>query len=299
MKEAGLDDALQRELDAIAGVFTKLTVDVDRLRRRVEQLSALRTAAPAEAAQLHAFEHVLDFDRVAQHVRAACAAAELCAGPVPHLVISEVFPDDVYTAIVDAIPEPAFFEVVTDDGYELRVPPRVASFQALVTWEFVTAVVKRVFSAALLARLHEPLVALARTQFPALPSLEDWNVEVTISQGRIVKRCPGFAGACGEGRPWDLLTTIVDLGGPQQDGLYGSVLGLPPSSGGSPADSSPVKNLPFRANGAVAFVGPASAHRYASIPHGAPAHAVRHAYEFGVGPTREGRRILNAMMNTP
>ena len=292
-------DALQRELDAVGSVFTKLTSDIDKLRRRVDQLSALRTAEPAEGVQLQALERVLDIDRVAQHVRAACAAAELSAGPVPHLVISDVFPGDVYAAIVEAIPEPAFFEAVTDNAYQLRVPPRLAPFQALVTWEFVTAVVLRAFSPALLARLHEPLAAFARTQFPALPSLEDWNVEVTLSQGHIVKRCPGYASAHSEDRPWDLLTTIVDLGASQEDGLDGSVLGWrPPSRAELPAGSGTVKNIPFRPNGALAFVGPASVHQYASIPRGAPQHAVRYAYEFGVGPTREGRRILNAMMNT-
>ena len=287
MKADGSLDALQRELDAVGSVFTKLTSDIDKLRRRVDQLSALRTAEPAEAAQLHALERVLDIDRVAQHVRAACAAAQLSAGPVPHLVISDVFPGDVYAAIVEAIPEPAFFETVTDGAYELRVPPRLAPFRALVTWEFVTAVVKRAFSPALIARLHEPLAAFARTQFPALPALEDWNVEVTISQGHIVRRCPGYAGASSEDRPWDLLTTVVDVGASHEDGRYGSVLG-----------SGPVKDIPFRPNGALAFVGPASVHQYAPIPRGAPEHAVRCAYEFGVGPTREGRRVLNAMMNT-
>lgn len=292
-------DALQRELDAVGGSFTKLTRDIDRLRRRVDQLAALRTAEPAEAAQLHALERVLEIDRVAQHVRAACAAAELAAAPVPHLVISDVFPGDVYAAIVEAIPGPAFFEAVTDNAYELRVPPRLASFQTLVTWEFVTAVVLRAFSPALIARLHEPLAAFARTQFPALPALEDWNVEVTLSQGHILKRCPGYAGAYSEDRPWELLTTIVDVGALQEDGLYGSVLGGQSlSKGGLPADSGTVKNIPFRPNGALAFVGPASVHQYAPIPREAPTHAVRYAYQFGVGPTREGRRILNAMMNT-
>ena len=277
-------DALQRELDAVGGVFTKLTSDIDKLRRRLDQLSALRTAEPAEEAQLHALERVLDIDRVGQHVLAACAAAELSAGPVPHLVISDVLPDDVYAAIVGAIPEPAFFETVADNAYELHVPPRLAPFQALVTWEFVTAVIKRTFSPALIARLHDPLAAFARTQFPALPAFDDWNVEVTISEGHLVKRCPGYAGASSEDRPWDLLTTIVDVGATQEDGLYGSVLGT-------------VKNIPYRPNGALAFVGPASVHQYASIPPDAPKHVVRHAYQFGVGPAREGRRVLKGMMN--
>ena len=280
-------DALQRELDAAVAVVTKLTSDLDKLRRRVDQLSALRAAEPAEGAQLHALERVLDIDRVGEHVRAACAAAELSASPVPHLVIANLFPGDVYAAMVESIPGPAFFGALTDNAYELRVPPRLAPFQALMTWEFVTAVVKRAFSPALIARLHEPLAAYAGRRFPALPSFEDWNVEVTISQGHIVKRCPGYAAAYTADRPWDLLTTVVDLGASQDEGLYGSVLG-----------AGTVKQIPFRSNGALAFVGPASVHQYAAIPHGALKPAVRYAYEFGVGPTREGRRILNAMVDT-
>jgi hypothetical protein len=277
-------DVLQSELDAAADVFSKLIGDVDKLRRRVDRLSALRTAAPAEAAQLRALEPVLDFERVARHVGAACAAAELSAGPVPHLLIPDVFPSDVYAAIVEAIPEPAFFEPVADGAYELGVPPRLAPFQALLTWEFVTAVVLRAFSPALIARLREPLAAFARTRFPALPPLEDWNVEVTLSRGRLIGHWPGFAGTSSADRPWDLLTTIVCLVGSQEDGRYGSVLGSRP--------------LPYRPNGALAFVGEASVHEYVSIPHGAPQQPVRYVYEFGIGPSREGRRILDAMMKT-
>ena len=109
-------DALQRELDAAVAVVTKLTSDLDKLRRRVDQLSALRAAEPAEGAQLHALERVLDIDRVGEHVRAACAAAELSASPVPHLVISNLFPGDVYAAMVESIPGPAFFGALTDNA---------------------------------------------------------------------------------------------------------------------------------------------------------------------------------------
>lgn len=280
MPDEPLDD-LQHEIDAAVDLVAKLTRDVDSLQRRVDRLSALQPGAAAEEAQLRALEPVLDFDRVARHVGAACAAGHRSDDPVPHLVISDVFPADVYTAIVEAIPEAVFFEAVTDGGYELGVPPRLAPFRALLTWEFVQAVVKRAFSAALLARLHEPVATFGRTRFPDLPPFDDWNVEVTISRGRVFRRCPGYAGASSEDRPWDLLTAIVSVGGSPDDGLYGSVLGSRP--------------FPFRQNGALAFVGPASAHEYGSIPHGAQ-QALRYTYEFGVGPTREGRRVLNALM---
>ena len=283
MTDGSLDE-LEREVGAAGDAVAKLARDVGKLRRQVERLSALRTAAPAEAAQLRTLESALDFDRVVRHVEAACAAAELSADPVPHLVIPDVFPADVFAAIVEAIPEPVFFEAATAGSYELGVPPRLAPFQALVTWEFVKAVVLRAFSPALIARLHEPLAAFAGTRFPDLPPFDDWNVEVTLSRGRIVRRQPGYTGAAGEDRPWDLITTVVSVGGSQDDGLYGSVLGS--------------RSFPFRPNGALAFVGPASLHEYASIPRAAAQQALRHTYEFGIGPTREGRRILNALLES-
>jgi hypothetical protein len=291
-------DLLQRELDAAGNGAGKLARSVDTLRRRLERLSTLRAAAPAEAAQLRALESSLDFDRTTRHVAAACAAAAMAADPVPHLVVREVFPPEVYAAIVGAIPEPVFFEEVAAGAYELGVPPRLAPFHAMVTWEFVKAVVLHAFSAALIARLHEPLAAFAQTRFPGLPPFDRWNVEVTLSRGRLIRRCPGCAAGSGEDRPWDLLTTIIELGGSPDDGPSGGVLRPPASSPAElPAEARTV-NVPAVANGALAFVGPSAAYEYAAVPHRAPAQAVRHSYEFGIGPTREGRRTLRASAST-
>ena len=275
---------LQRELDTAGEAVARLAEDVDRLRRRVGRLAVLRTGAPDEAAQLRALESVLDFERVVRHVEGACAAAEQPAGPVPHVVVSNLFPADVHAAIVEAIPEPVFFEAVADGAYELGIPPRLAPFHVMVTWEFVKTVVLRALSPALIVRLHQPLAAFAQTRFPALPPFDDWNVEVTLSRGRLVRRAAGYTGVANEDRPWDLLTTVVCVGGSQEDRSYGSVL-----------DG---RSVPFRSNGALAFVGPAALHEYASIPLAAPQQASRHTYEFGIGPTRDGRRVLNAMMES-
>lgn len=274
-------DALRDEAGAVRSELSKLAFRIETLRRRMEQLSTLREEAGHAAAQIARLERVLDFDRVAAHVRIAVAQAPLVAEPVPHLVASNLLPADAYQAVIDAIPAPVFFDGGVEHGQELRVPPRLAPIAAIVTWMFLNEV-GRVLSDLLLARLVDPLAASARERFPSRPPLREWDVEMTLSEARIVRRTPGYRGGGSGDRPWDLLLCVLHLGRHQDTGEYGSRLQ------GAP--------IPFRANSLLACVGPAERHTYASIAADAPADTERYTYEFGIGPTRNARRTLTAMM---
>ena len=275
-------DGVRRELGALREELSGLTAHLRTLQRQADQLAALHAEEPDAAAKVERLERVLTFEKVAAHFRDAVAQAPLIQDPVPHLWVSQLLPPDVYQAVIDAIPARAFFDDRAADANELRVPPRVAPTHSIVTWAFLTDVVLRALSSALVARFHEPLAAFTSARFPTLPPFGEWDVEVTLSQGRIVLRGPGYVGAPLPDRPWDFLTTVVCLARPNDDEAFGSRL------------HGDV--FPFRANSALTFLGPAQAHEYLSIPHGEARATDRYTYEFGVGPTREGRRTLTAMM---
>lgn len=252
-----------------------------QLQRRTEQLSTLHQAEQAAAIGIDKLERVLDFDRVASHVRTRVARAELAETPLPHLCIADVLPDDVYGALVAAIPAAVFFDGGVDHGAALRIPPRLAPSCSIVTWGFITEIVLQVLSPALVRRFQDPLAAFAKTRFPDLPPFGEWNVEITLSEGRIVRRLPGYAGAAGPHREWDFLTTVLCLARQDDDERFGSRVGG--------------LSFPCLANSALTFLGSGDAHEYAPIPPTAPAGTERHTYEFGTGPTREGRRALAPM----
>ena len=73
-----------------------------------------RTALLAQAARfdddrrdvLARLPQVLNEERVLAHVRRAIAAAPLQSDPCDHIVVSDLLPDDVYQAMLEAIPPP-------------------------------------------------------------------------------------------------------------------------------------------------------------------------------------------------
>ena len=267
--------------DRPADLLSTFASSIETLRRRMEQLVALREEEPELAARIARLERVLDFSRVAAHVRTAVAQASLVVEPVPYLVAPDLLPADVYQAVIGAIPAPVFFDGRVARGQELRVPPRLAPVTVIVTWTFVNEI-GRVLSDLLVARLAEPLAAYTHDRFPSLPPPGERGVEMTLSEARIVRRVLGYQGGSAAGRPWDVATGVLGLGRHQDTEEYGSRL-----QGGS---------IPFRSNSLLAWVGAADTHAYASIPPDAPEDTERYTYEFGIGPTKDVRRTVMARM---
>lgn len=270
-----------KEHDRPADPLSTFASRIETLRWRMEQLAALREEEPQLAARIARLERVLDFPRVAAHVRSAVAGASLVVEPAPHLTAPDLLPVDVYQAVIEAIPAAVLFDRRVERGQELRVPPRLAPVTAIVAWTFVNEI-GRVMSDLLVARLAEPLAVYARGRFPSLPPPGEWGVEMTLSEARIVRRVPGYQGGSSADRPWDLVTGVLCLGRHRDTEEYGSRL-----QGGS---------IPFRANSLLAWVGTADTHAYGSIPPDAPAVTERYTYEFGIGPTKDARRMLTALI---
>jgi len=265
-------ERLHRDLGRLGEEVSRLRVQMQRVQQRTDQVLALRQSAPDAARRLAQLESVLDAEGVAAHLRDAIARAPLQPVPVPHLSVGNVLPAAVYDSLVDAIPPAVFFEGGDNEAQELRVPQRAGRLPEIVTWTFVTDVVLRALSPALVARFKDPLAAFARATFPSLPPFEEWKVDITLSQGRIVRRRPSGACPPSPDRPWDFLTGMVPLGRAEDSEEYGS-------------------------NTLVVFLGPARAHRYLAVPSSAPPETERYTYEFGIGPARDARRALTAKMN--
>jgi hypothetical protein len=271
-------DEVRDEVRLLRNEVSALAADMAALRRRTEQIAALRDDQTDR--RIERLEHVLDYDRTAAHVRAAVSRSHLAHDPVAHIYVADLFPRDVYDALVEAVPPAAFFETDPPHAAELRMPPRLASTHSIVTWAFLTEVVLDVLSPALVTAFAQPLGALTSTLFPALPPLSELDVEVTLSHGRLIRRARGYRATPSPDREWDFLTAVVCLARPGDGPEFGSRL-----------DG---RTFPFHANSALVFLQPAHAHTYESIPDSVGDQVQRHTYEFGVGPTQAGRRALAA-----
>jgi hypothetical protein len=277
--------------------LAKLRRHVDQLRLTARQLRALRQADADIDAQIARLEQTLNFDEAIRHVHDAVGRGELFTDPIPHLLLTDLLPSFVYDAVVGAIPDPVFFKDVGPDSAELRLPPRLAPTHSIVAWAFVTEIVLQVLGPALVTRLSAPLDAFATRQFPELPPLSRWHVEITLSEGRLV-RSAGVRGQLSSGgRPWDVLTTIMSLAplaGIDETStvleLTGDALSVP----GSMLREDAPKRVSLGGNAALTMVGAARACR--ELRAAGAASGARCMYEFGVGPTQEGRRMLDAMI---
>jgi len=247
-----------------------------RLCRFMEQLAALNDGVTGDAERVAQLERVLDFDHVASHVRRAVAQAELACDPVPHLTVAELLPSTAYKALIEAIPPPVFFDGEIERGQEVRVPPRLAPLTSIMTWSFLTDVVVRPLVPMLIARFEEPLGSSTRARFPSLPSFADWDVEIALIDGRIVRRLPGYSSAVARDRSRDFLSGVLHLARIDDGEDFGSSLHG--------------RSMPFRANTLLVFHGPAGAHAYLPIP--TAVEAERYAYEFGVRLTPRDRARL-------
>ena len=252
---------------------------VSTLYRRIEQLSALQGDEQMLENRIAQLERVLEFDRVAAHARAAVERAEIAASDVPYLVALDLLPRDVYSAVLDAIPPPVFFEGRAAGGEHVRVPLRLGPIHSIVTWSFIDEVVRRALSDVLVARFAAPLEAHVRELFPAGPPFAEWARDVTLIDGRLVRRTPGYAGPAAVDRPWELLGGLLDLAREQDGHEYGSHLAS--------------LSIPFRGNRALLYVGPPQGLAYAPIPDDAAGAIERYTYEFSMGPTRRARRSLD------
>ena len=276
--------ALRGEVRTARKGLARLRAALQAFERQADQLRTLQAIEGHVAARVAQLERVLNLDDVTAHARASVGRAELRRDPVAHMFIADLLPRDVYAAVVDAMPDAPFFDEEAGHGTALRVPPCLAPTHTIITTSFLNEVVKSALSAALLDRFNESLVAFTQEHFPALPPFHSWDVEVTISQARIVRRSSGSSGdnpRSGD-RRWDLLTGIVNVARPG-DG----------EDGGSRLASTIV---PFRGNTALVFNAPADVHAYEPILPGAPPGTARYTYEFGIGPTREGRRRLEKIL---
>jgi len=275
-------DRLRDGIDAVGLELSMLASRVGTLRRRMEQLSVLREEEVHAAARMARLERVLEVDRVAGHLRRAVNGGALVAEPVPHLVAPNLLPPDVYQVLLEAVPPPVFFEGPATERQELRVPPRLAPSPSIVTWMFVNDVVLPTLIDVLVARCAEPLARYTRERFPTLPPLQASGVELGPLDTRIVRRTAGCTGGTAADRRWDLATGMLFLSRPEDTDEYGSCLqGV---------------SIPFHANSALAYVAPAEAHAYATIPSDAPGAIERYTYEFGIGPTKQARQTLTTRL---
>jgi hypothetical protein len=193
--------------------------------------------------------------------------------------------------MIHAIPSRVFFEDRPINKQQLTVPPDFAPAYSVAVWESLTQIVRGTIGPALAERFQQPLDRYVRTLCPSLSSFEEAGLALTISDGRILLRRPGYVIPPHRDPQWGFLTTIVYLARPGDREDYGTQLYRLKveceSPNNAPLYVDPglcrlVKTVPFRANTALTFLNSSGAHG-ASIPPDAPSDTERYIYQFRIG----------------
>jgi hypothetical protein len=218
---AGLPGRLQRGARAAAKEVAALQRQVRDAERSMERLRSLDEAG-TDASGLENLLRRLDVDGVERHLRAAVARASRVETPVPHLLVTDLWPEDLFAAMVDTLPPPVFFD--GEAGlHTLVLPPRLAPLATVVVWTWVADLARGVLGPALAQKFDGLLANASRLQ---------------ASGGALVRRAAGEQAVREAG---GVLVTIVDVLGAGGAGAGARVVG----------DTATPLTLPFRPNSAL------------------------------------------------
>ena len=196
---------------ALAAGLKALREDVKTCRREMTAVAAQAEDVSRQLAQIRLLQHgsrdtpaVLDGlaarmvpDGLSAHVRAAVEGATYADDPSPRLLIDALWPRDVHAALVEAIPDPVFFDGLATGAQTLRVPPRLAPAPAIATWTLVADIVGGVVAPAVAARFSHLRDRLTSA--------------LDVAPGRLVRHPAGSNAPAAVARPshWGLV--VIDL----------------------------------------------------------------------------------------
>jgi hypothetical protein len=264
-------NAFAEQLKAIDRTVTDAQSQLRTVQRQVDRLIAVRSADLDAPARMRRLEPVLDTGHCVRHAAAAIAGAEWADDPVPHLVIANLFPDDLYRALVDAVPPAVLFDDETDNLRVLSLPPALAPVHSIVTWTFVTDAVRKTLGPAIAARFAGPLQRMPMPE----SSFGAGRVTPAASRGRLTLRRPGDVIPGARRRSAAALMTIVPLAHPAE-GTERLNLWLQPDADGE----STRKVMSLAANSALTFVSLAG---HATVGDASSTGSGLYAYEFPIG----------------
>jgi hypothetical protein len=278
----------------VEGTLTELRGELAALRRAQGPLLVAELDR-RQASMLNDVRARLDATRIATHLARAIANAELRTTPMPHMVVDQLLPPDVYDLLVRTIPPTEVFgdhDPVKQD-FEMSALDSAPAVTSLVWRFFDEQVVGTVITTAILRRFA-PFVSDHYAQTGGGPfGAQAAAIPHRSFAGRIQLRRPGYALRPHLDPKRVVVTGLVYFARPGDSEAYGTQLysidrpfvqaGLKtfyPEHHGMTCTLA--ASVPFTANTMLAFVNSGGAHG-ASLPLDASLKE-RYAYQFYVKP---------------
>jgi hypothetical protein len=289
---AGLNSQMERlgrELRTINEGVAVLKQKESQLRAIVERDSELELREPALAAMMAR-------EDIGRSIVAAIENTTLHLDPFPWMVVDDLFPQDVYDALVEGIPPVEVFGDKPTNKQQIKVPFDMAPSYSRRVWRYMSHVLAPQFiTPGITGKLRVPLTAWIRENWPMLGDDPlNGRIRLHSTDGRILLRRRGYRIPPHRDPKWGFLTCILYLARPGDSDEWGTqfyTVDEDAEARGSaphwidPAKCRLVKDVKFRRNRALVFLNSVGAHG-ASIPADAePEDLERYIYQFRIGPT--------------
>ena len=299
--------AATERINELTARLQQLSELVDVLTLRESQLRAVVAADASLDAALPELPSLCDERRVVEHVRHAIANAELCVDPLPYLIVSDIFPNDFYDALVRGIPPYELFADKPLNKQQLKVPLAYGPAFSRAIWKFLVEVaLERGFMPAIIDKFRAPLSAWIAREWPAIAADPlGPPMELHTTDGRILLRGRGYRIRPHRDPKWGFITGLLYLprrGDSEKWGTQIYAVNQDESANTvaphwiDPDRCVLAADVPFRRNAALVFLNSHGAHG-ASIPEDAePPNLQRYIYQFRIGPTKAAIQRLVAML---
>jgi hypothetical protein len=294
---------LQELMQSMSAELRALRQEVTTLTLRESQLRSVLRADTALEEPLGRLIYACDEERISRHVADAIAGAELCLDPFPYAVVSDVFPEDFYAALIRGIPPVELFGDKAVNKQQLKVPFTLAPEYSRRIWAFfVHRIASHVLEATLVEKFRQPLQDWIALNWPALAA-DPFGppMEFHTADGRIMLRGRGYRIRPHRDPKWGFLTCLLYLAREKDSESWGTQLYAvdedKPARGAAPhwIDAGKCRlaaEVPFRRNSMLVFLNSTGAHG-ASIPDDAePADLQRYIYQCRIGPSPSAIRAL-------
>ena len=294
--QARIDEALAAHEQSLAAL--------PELRARVDRCMAAYAHDAKSAGRLADFVSSVDRAAVMAHATQAVARTTLHLDPCPHIVLEEVFPDDVYDRLIESLPSPVFFEKVSESRDEMPVPFTFAPAYSRAVWDLFHQAIEGAVLPAVIAKFRPALDDFIRHAFPALKSWDESGLNLRAANPRLMLRRPGYVIKPHRDPRWAFLVALFYFAPRGSQHTYGTQLYRLKNERDeahtspmwvAPEECELVRDVPGVGNSAVIFLNSTGAHG-ASVPEDAPADFLRYFYQARFSPDTAAKNRLLALM---
>ena len=273
-----------------------------------ERVERCRTAYQKDmqfADRLASFQALVNPEHVRAHVQQAITRARLETDPCPYVVLDRIVPDEVYDALVEALPSPVFFKKSSVNRAEITVPFPFAPAYSRTAWGLFYDVVEQTILPALVDMFRPALDEFVRKSWPSLGSWTQSGLSLEVAHSRMMLRRAGYHIKPHRDPRWAFLTAIFYLAPRDTEQLYGTQfyrLKVERDEAHSsplwahPDECELVRDVSGIGNSAVVFLNSTGVHG-ASIPEDAPEDFLRYVYQVQFSPNEAMRARLVELLD--